>query len=82
MALNISSSPAPTFTNLYASTGKNCDLLGCNPNDQWALADFRFDNAGGDPVIYLFWGYAGAASDLGADGKNCLGNVVTMLYKN
>jgi hypothetical protein len=81
VALDIASSPAPAGTVLYASTDKTC-LIGCTPNDKWALADFRFNNAGGSPVIYFFWGYAGAPNDLSTDGKNCLGNVVYMLYKN
>ncbi|HKW13014.1 MAG TPA: hypothetical protein VJS69_00870, partial [Candidatus Krumholzibacteria bacterium] len=81
VALDIASSPAPASTSLYASTDKTC-LIGCTPNDKWALADFRFNNAGGSPVIYFFWGYAGAPNDLSADGKNCLGNVVYLLYKN
>jgi hypothetical protein len=80
VALAINSSPAPAGTALYASTDRNC-LIGCTPNDQWALADFRFNNAAAHPVIYMFWGYAGAANDLSADGKNCLANVVSLLYQ-
>ena len=80
VALNIASSPTPAGTALYASTDKSC-LIVCTPNDKWALADFRFSNAGSKPVIYFYWGYAGAASDLSNDGKNCLGNVVYMLYQ-
>jgi hypothetical protein len=80
VALDISSGPAPAGTSLYASTDKSC-LVGCTPNDKWALADFRFNNAGGKPVIYFFWGYAGAAADLSGDGKTCLGNVMSMLYQ-
>jgi len=80
VALNIAH-PAPAGTALYASTDRSC-LIGCTPNDQWMLADFRFNNTGGKPVIYLFWGYAGSATDLSGDGKNCLANVVAMLYKN
>lgn len=78
VALAIASSPAPAATGLYASTDKTC-LIGCTPNDKWALADFRFNNAGGTPVIYFFWGYAGAAGDLTSDGEHCLGNVMSML---
>jgi hypothetical protein len=78
VALAIDSSPSPAGAALYASTDKTC-LVICAPNDQWALADFRFNDADSRPVIYFFWGYAGDASDLSADGKNCLGNVVTML---
>jgi hypothetical protein len=81
VALDISHSPVPAGTALYASTDKTC-LVGCTPNDKWMLADFRFNNSGGNPVIYLFWGYAGAATDLSGDGKNCLANTVSMLYKN
>jgi hypothetical protein len=80
VALDIASSPSPAGTALYASTDKSC-LIACTPNDKWALADFRFDNTGGKPVIYFFWGYAGAPNDLSADGRNCLGNVVYMLYQ-
>jgi hypothetical protein len=80
VALDIASAPTPAGTSLYASTDKSC-LIGCTPNDQWALADFRFTNPRGTPVIYCFWGYAGAAGDLSGDGKNCLGNVVFMLYQ-
>ena len=81
VALAIDSSPAPAGVGLYAATNGSCPLGICSSNDQWALADFRFDNANSTPVIYFFWGYAGAPNDLTADGKNCLGNVVTMLYK-
>ena len=81
LALNIAHQPTPAGTSLYASTDRSC-LIGCTPNDQWMLADFRFNNAGAQPVIYLFWGYAGSATDLSGDGKNCLANVVTMLYRN
>jgi hypothetical protein len=79
VALNIDSTPTPAGSALYGSTDRSC-LITCSPNDQWALADFRFNNAASKPVIYFFWGYAGAANDLSADGKNCLGNVVSMLY--
>jgi len=74
--------PSPAGVGLYGSTDGGCPLGFCSPNDQWALADFSFRNASDQPVVYFFWGYAGAPNDLSADGKNCLGNVVTMLYKN
>jgi hypothetical protein len=81
VALDISSSSPPAGTSLYACTAKVCVLTICSANDQWALADFHFDNAALQPVIYLFWGYGGLATDLSADGKNCLANAVYMLYQ-
>lgn len=70
----------PTDVNLYASTGKNCPILVCSPNDRWVLSDFRFSNPGGTPVIYFHWGYAGDPDDLTARAVDCLGNVMYMLY--
>ena len=81
VALNIDSSSPPAGVGLYAATDGSCPLGFCSSNDQWALADFRFNNSGGQPVIYMFWGYAGAPTDLSADGKNCLANIVAGLYK-
>jgi hypothetical protein len=71
------SSPYPASVNLYASTGKNC-LIVCSPNDQWALADFRFAN-GGRPAVYFFFGFAGNPEDLNAEGGECLANIMYML---
>lgn len=80
VALDIPRDQAPAGTVLYAGIAKSCILTICSPTEQWALADFRFTNAGAKQVIYFFWGYAGEPNELSADGKNCLGNVVTMLY--
>jgi hypothetical protein len=76
-------SPYPAGVALYASTGKNCNLLGiCSPNDQWALADFRFKDPDGTLVVYFFWGYASDPGYLTNNGSDCLGNVMNMLYKS
>ena len=72
-------SPYPSKVNLYASMGKDCFLL-CSPNDEWALADFHFDDPDGTPVVYFFWGYASDPRNLTSGGGDCLGNVMNMLY--
>lgn len=74
--------PYPSYINLYASTGSSCLLLICSPNNQWALADYRFSNPGGAPVVYFFWGYAASPADLTDDGTDVLGNVMYMLYRD
>lgn len=73
---------APVGVNLYAST--DCDrLVVCSgPNDFWTLADFRFDNPSGTPVVYFYWGYADDPAELTSQGTDCLGNVMYMLYKD
>jgi hypothetical protein len=79
----IDSSAKPAGVALYASTDDNgCPLLLCAPNDKWVLADFRFQNPGGTPVIYFFWGHAGDPGALTSNGADCLGNVMNLLYKN
>ena len=76
-------STAPAGVALYASTDDNgCPLLICNPNDKWVLADFRFNNPAGRPVVYFYWGYAGDPGGLTTNGTNCLGNVMYMLYRD
>jgi hypothetical protein len=75
------SSPYPSTPNLYAATGKSC-LIICQPNDEWALADFRFSNTDGKPVVYFFWGYASSPEELSNDGSDVLGNVMYMLYRD
>lgn len=82
VTLAIDKQSRPAGVGLYAATDGSCPLGLCSSNEQWALADFSFRNASDRPVVYFFWGYAGAPNDLTADGKNCLGNTVTMLYKN
>jgi len=73
---------APAGVNLYATN--DCDrLLAClGPNDEWVLADFRFDNPDGKPVIYFFWGYADDSNQLMGKAKECLGNIMYMLYRD
>lgn len=75
-------SPYPAGVGLYASMGKNCLLGLCSPNDQWALADFRFKDPDGTPVVYFFWGYSSDPGLLTSNGSDCLGNVMNMLYKS
>ena len=70
--------PYPASVNLYASTAKTC-LLTCNPNDEWAMADFRTSNTSGDAVVYFFSGFAGSPMDLNAEGRECFGNIMYML---
>lgn len=81
VTLAIDKQSKPAGVGLYGATDGSCPLGLCSSNEQWALADFSFRNANDRPVVYFFWGYAGAPNDLSADGKNCLGNTVTMLYK-
>jgi hypothetical protein len=75
-------SAAPVGVNLYAT--RDCDrLLAClGPTDEWVLADFRFDNPDGKPVIYFFWGYADDPSNLMGKAKDCLGNIMYLLYRD
>ena len=75
-------SSAPAGVNLYAT--RDCDrLLAClGPTDEWVLADFRFDNPDGKPVIYFFWGYADDANQLMGKAKDCLGNIMFLLYRD
>jgi len=75
-------SSAPAGVNLYAT--RDCDrLLSClGPTDEWVMADFRFDNADGKPVIYFFWGYADDANHLMGKAKDFLGNIMYMLYRD
>ena len=75
-------SSAPPGVNLYAT--RDCDrLLSClGPTDEWVMADFRFDNADGKPVIYFFWGYADDATHLMGKAKDFLGNIMYMLYRD
>lgn len=81
VALGIKS-PYPASANLYASTGKNCILGLCSPDDQWALADFRLKDPDGTPVVYFFWGYSADPVFLSQDGSDCLANITTLLYKS
>jgi len=75
-------SAAPAGVNLYAT--RDCNrLLSClGPTDEWVMADFRFDNPSGDPVIYFFWGYGDDASQLMGKAKEFLGNIMFMLYRD
>jgi hypothetical protein len=72
---------APAGANLYASTDCARLVVCTGPNNQWVLADFRFDNPGGIPVVYFFWGYADDSEELTSQGTDVLGNVMYMLYR-
>ncbi|HEU4364355.1 MAG TPA: hypothetical protein VFT13_02710 [Candidatus Krumholzibacteria bacterium] len=73
---------APAGATLLASTNASgCPLL-CNPNNRWALVEFRLVNPGGTPVIYFFWGYADDPAVLTSTGTDCLGNVMNLLFKS
>ena len=52
------------------------------PNDRWALADFRFLNPSSNPVVYCFWGYADDPDNLSKEGTDCLANIMNMLYRD
>jgi hypothetical protein len=78
--ISLQFSSAPAGVRLYAATGKSCPLLICSPTDRWVLADFSFQNPGGTPVVYCFWGYAGDPKELTTSGSDLLGNVMYMLY--
>ena len=82
MTVHLDYDSAPAGVNLYAT--RDCDrLLAClGPSDEWVLADFRFDNPSGDPVIYFFWGYADDSNQLMGKAKECLGNIMYMLYRD
>ncbi|HEU4928784.1 MAG TPA: hypothetical protein VFU38_03065, partial [Candidatus Krumholzibacteria bacterium] len=75
-------SSAPAGVNLYAT--RDCNrLLSCvGPTDEWVLADFRFDNPSGKPVIYSFWGYGDDPNQLMGKAKECLGNIMYLLYRD
>jgi hypothetical protein len=75
-------SPYPSAVNLYASTGKVGFLGVYSPDDHWALADFRFNDPDGTPVVYFFWGYASAPATLTGQGSDCLFNIMNMLYNS
>jgi len=74
-------SEADAGVNLYAT--RDCNrLLACvGPTDEWVMADFRFQNPSGTPVVYGFWGYAGEPTELMGKAKEFLGNMMYMLYK-
>jgi hypothetical protein len=73
---------APIGVNLYATTDCARLIVCTGPNDQWTLADFRFDNPGGTPVVYFFWGYADNPKDLTSSGTDVLGNVMYLLFRD
>ncbi len=70
----------PVGANLYASTDCARLIVCTGPNNRWTLADFRFNNPGGTPVVYFFWGYADSPRSLATPGSDCLANVMNMLY--
>lgn len=72
----------PAGANLYASTDCTRLVVCTGPNDDWVLADFRFNNPGGTPVVYFFWGYADDPDELTSQGSDVLGNVMYMLYRD
>ncbi len=78
--LNYTATPAGA--NLYASTDCTRLVVCTGPNDQWVLADFRFNNPGGTPVVYFFWGYADSPDELTSQATDVLGNVMYMLYRD
>jgi hypothetical protein len=83
VSVSLGISNAPAGVNLYASTGKTCNILGiCSPDNHWALADFRFNDPDGTPVVYFFWGYASDPVALSKAGSDCLGNIMNMLFKS
>lgn len=82
---SIASSAVPAGVNLYASTDCARSLGLCvlnQPNDRWALADFRFLNPSSNPVVYCFWGYADDPDNLSKEGTDCLANIMNMLYRD
>ncbi len=72
---------APAGVNLYASTDCSRVVFCTGPNDQWVLSDFRFNNPGGTPVVYFHWGYNDKPDDLTSAATDCLGNIMSMLYR-
>lgn len=62
----------------------DCDGVLClnGANKYRTLLDFRFANAGGDPVLYFFWGYADDPEQLTSDATDILGNIMYLLYQN
>ena len=71
---------APVGANLYASTDCSRLIVCTGPNNRWTLADFRFNNPSGSPVVYFFWGYTDDPKVLAKPGADCLANVMNMLY--
>jgi hypothetical protein len=74
--------PVPAGANHYASTACTPWLLGCTDNGEGTLADFRFANTGGDPVLYFFWGYSDDPEQLTPNATDILGNIMYLLYQN
>lgn len=72
VALEINSFAKPTGVSLYATSA-----IG---NDRWVMADAVFA-AGPGTVRYLFWGFSADPNGFTTDGKDCLANAVTLLYK-
>jgi hypothetical protein len=80
LTTDFSISAKPVGANLYASTDCTRLITCTGPNNRWTLADFRFNNPGGTPVVYFFWGYTDDPKQLASPGLDCLGNVMNMLY--
>jgi hypothetical protein len=72
VALEMSSLFKPAGISLYASTGLT--------NDRWVLMDAVVTDAS-ISARYTFWGIAADPLNLTTDGKRCLSNAVTRLYK-
>ena len=72
---------APAGVNLYASTDCSRLVVCTGPNDQWTLSDFSFANPDGTPVVYFHWGYNDDPEGLESKATDCLGNIMSMLYR-
>jgi hypothetical protein len=69
-----------TAAGLYACTGQG--FLGLGVNDRWALLDYPLPDVFSATKRYVYWGYATDPADMTSAGRDCLANVMNLLYKN